>query len=1149
MKTQSPSQSNIFLVSDDDLKSKALGDILPRAEYRLFILKTNHSFNLEIAKAEPDLVLLDADIADLDVLETCRCFKAGREGQSVASILLIISKATHFPIDKSLSSLSDDYLNFPFEADMHLARIKTHLELKLCRCAGAKSNLAQKDEKAESPQEPFSEIFGGNNQAYFDQVINSLPGFFYVFDKEGVIHQWNANLSLVSGYSDDQIRQMNAIDFTPDSDKATIASTIEKVFSEGSADVEANFQTKTGQLIPFLYNAKKIVINDKSYLLGVGFDISERRQKEQALNDRNATLKVAQHIAKFGAWDWDVVSGDVWWSEGVYTLFGLDPEKFTPQIDSILKLSPEEQQSRGQEIIARSIENKTGGTYEQDFYRPDGSMGSYISTFEPYFNQQGELVRMIGTAADCSDRKRMEDKLRASEARLKDAQAIAHIGSWEFDRVSEKLHWSDEIFQILGIESDQAADQANLLNQFIHPDDRKRVESDENKSKDKAFYTVEHRLMLKSGQIKHVLQNCRNAFDNSGKIVRSRGTLQDITEKKLADEEIIRLNRELENRVVIRTQELDAERYFSDRVVNSLPGIFCAFDDDGKIIRSNRNYQSLVGDEKMASESISIFDSVADDEKVKLGELITRACWDKYSSTEICFVDSKSKIIPHFLSASRVSVMGESYIIAVGFDITENIAIAKELELAKNNAEAANRAKSNFLANMSHEIRTPMNTILGYSQLLSNIPTLEYDTLKTIRSINLSGRHLLSLINDVLDMSKIEAGRMELVNVDFDLLALLEDIEVMLRMRCDSKSLNLEIVVDKDMPRYVCGDEGKLRQLLINLLGNSIKFTHKGNIQLTTRLLKAEARSLILEFEVSDTGVGIAEDKLNHIFEAFSQTEVGQKKGGTGLGLAISKKIAQLMGGDIRAESRLHEGSQFFTTLKLARSSRRQPSEAAEASGLLGLIPGQNLPTVLVADDNDNNRDILIRYLQPMGFEVKQAKDGVEAIALFKKYKPTVVLMDIVMPNMGGIEATKAIRQLIGGNTALIVAITASALDVDINNMLENGADEVLLKPVRLDALLNIIVEYKGLEREFNEDSLGNAADVPKRSLRLSEQDVATLPKNIRSDIIKALRLGNMTQLRELVPMVKRENEALGKAYESMVLDFKLKQLKLIFNC
>ncbi|MEO1591708.1 MAG: response regulator [Cyanobacteria bacterium J06632_22] len=404
-----------------------------------------------------------------------------------------------------------------------------------------------------------------------------------------------------------------------------------------------------------------------------------------------------------------------------------------------------------------------------------------------------------------------------------------------------------------------------------------------------------------------------------------------------------------------------------------------------------------------------------------------------------------------------------------------------QLQEAKTAAEAANHSKSAFLASMSHELRTPLNAILGFSQILCKDATLNADQQSQLAIINRSGEHLLHLINDVLEMSKIEAGKMTL-NVDtVQLPDLLDDLQAMLGLKAQAKGIGLVVERGRALPDYVEADPNKLRQILINLLGNAVKFTQRGQVRLAVTCVPAVGEQQRFTFSVEDTGAGIAADELNRVFEAFTQTETGRRSHkGTGLGLAISYRLVQLMGGMLSVDSTVGQGSRFWFEIPLRVM---QPSQLPESEAtVVALAAGQPAYRVLVVDDVADLRLLLTRILGSVGFEVREAENGEGAIATWQTWQPHLILMDLQMPIMDGETATRRIRALEKTQAdrlvPKIIAVSAGVFDESRQSVLAAGCDALLLKPFTEADLFRTIADYLPVRYRYESptDALVKAA-------------------------------------------------------------------------
>ncbi|WP_407357210.1 ATP-binding protein [Methanolobus sp. WCC5] len=750
-------------------------------------------------------------------------------------------------------------------------------------------------------------------------------------------------------------------------------------------------------------------------------------------------------------------------------------------------------------------------------------VGSLCVVYQDDVDFSDDDIRIIGIIASAigreEERKLVEEELHKSEQQLSNALNIAKLGHWEFDFTTGLFTFTDEFYAIFHTTAEEMGGYRMSLEdysgRFVHPDDRHVVVEETCKTlqtDDPNFNRyLEHRMLYADGSTGYMAVRFFIVKDSKGKTIRSYGVNQDITDRKRVEEALRESNNRLESflqisqRITLSVEQDELMQAIVDNATRATgigsAAVYLLTDNDkiylaattpalpddfpDKYRLASLNEHPHIKEAITSARHVIMSDSKtakltpAEQEIVQMrdlhsnlylpirlrghsiGVLILSATEKKYTFTEEeifllqGFANQAAQVFENVSNYNRTKEHAKE----LEQEIVERRQAEEALLKAKEAAEAANMAKSEFLAIMSHELRTPLNAVIGFNEILQDTKLNEEQRHYT-EIIQKSGRTLLDTIEDVLDFSKIEADKLELEILDFNLSDLLEGFADTMTLRAHNKGLELSYNIEPDVPAMLCGDPGRLLQILTNLAGNAIKFTSRGEVAINVSVRSQENNNVLLHFLVKDTGIGIPDEKIGYIFEKFTQADTSNTRrfGGTGLGLAISKRLVQMMGGDIGVTSEVEKGSEFWFTVRMKEQSKTLPFD--RPNQVCSHQKHNHDLMILLVEDDMFNQEVAREMLVKLGYNPDLVQNGQEAIKALEVMPYDLVFMDVHMPVMDGLEATRHIRDPESGvlnNDIPIIALTAHAMQGDRERFIEAGMDDYISKPITLKAFEELL--------------------------------------------------------------------------------------------
>ncbi len=785
---------------------------------------------------------------------------------------------------------------------------------------------------------------------------------------------------------------------------------------------------------------------DIPIVFGTITNIDVQVRADQELAETRDRLDLAVDSAGLGLWNWDLQAknqdGAMSWSPHMANILGLESDEKASWQTLVSLIHPDECDDVS-EIILATTEPNVGKEFriEHRCIRPDGTIIWVENRGLARHDEKGQAIAIAGALQDITERKRAETDLVISQRRFHDVATITGECIFELDAEGYITYLSDAARQIYGYKPEELIGKHSTFLSAGPDEDKKVWVSDAHKNF--GWKSVERKIIRKDGSFGWIVANGRALMDADGNIVGFRGATNDITEHKVSMEKLV-----------------ESERRVSD-VVRIAGGCIFDLDTEGRILYMSDNAASLFGASPADLIGKHTYALAPDLEPRHQEWLDTIRHSDGGLESEIRMTPLNGEVNRWMSTNCRMVTDDDGNLIGyrgVAFDISTRKQAEIEIINARKAAEATAEERSRFLSTMSHEIRTPLNAMIGMTDLLLDMPQ-EEEQGRLTNSANTAGKHLLALINDILDFSKLEANKLEVEKAPFNLQSEIRTVHDMLITGARDKGLNLKIKLDNDTKGDFVGDPSRIRQILVNLVGNAIKFTTQGSVSVKV----SKTNEQRIRFSVTDTGTGIEPEALPTLFKDFAQADssVTRTFGGTGLGLAICKRLTEVMGGDIGATSNPGKGSTFWFEIPLAKASAINLNEETQQTNEPQRDATDWHLRVLVAEDNPANQLLIKTILTRMGHEIVMTENGLEAVDAALKEPFDLILMDVQMPKLDGVSATRQLRE--AGCDTPIIALTAHMIAEEQSRFSAAGMDAWLSKPFDLRKLIETMQYWSDL--------------------------------------------------------------------------------------
>jgi PAS domain S-box-containing protein len=1145
----------------------------------------------------PDLVLLGTSLPDMDGYQLCEQLKADGRTREVP-VILVGASARVLDGAKACTVGGVDYVGKPLQEKEVLARVETHLALRLARRSLEEAN-AQLQELAHNLGERVKEL----SCLYAISGLVDTPGISLDEILEGaaaVIRQgWQyPEVTCVRIVLNDREYSTPNYRESPWQQSAAVmvdgeqAGTVQVGYLQPRPESRGDPEGEG----PFLVEERNL-LDAIAERLG---KITERKRAEEAVTHREAELRATLYSIGDAVISTDIHGRVAHMNPVAERLTGwTEADAAGKPLEDAFRIVDEETRRPVDHPVARVLrEGRVADLARQTLLvSKDGREIPIADSGAPIFEPQGTMTGVVLVFRDQTEERltRRFTDTRLDLIRYAANHTLAELLTWALDEVGAFVdspigfyhfvepdqktlslqQWSTrtllEFCQAEGRGMHYGIDQAGVWVDCVYVK-RPVIHND--------YASLPHKKGMPEGHAE-IVRELVVPVIREDKVVAILGVGNKPAEYTQKDVEIVSYLADVTWEIVRQKRAEEAlresEEGFRLAFENANIGV-CLVDLEGRLTRVNSQMCEIFGYDQDELQGMTVNDIAHPEDRDISPTFIRQAASGQTVHTrfEKRYFHKQGHIVWGQVSSSLVrdAQGAPQYFISHVQDITERKRAEEALRQAKEAAdemrlaaEAANRAKSVFLTNMSHELRTPLNAVLGFSELMQRDASLTSEQQDNLAIIGRSGQHLLALINDVLELSKIESGRTELQPESFDLHQMLQELVEVIHLRAVRKGLRLDFERAPEVPRFVRTDQGKLRQVLINLLGNAIKFTQRGSVGLRIstvdgvrvtaggRAPAPQDPHTTLRFEVEDTGVGIAPHELDAVFDAFVQTESGKESQmGTGLGMPISRQYVRMMGGDLSVQSRVDEGTVFRFDVPLELAEAGDVAGAEPERRVVRLRPGQRPADggaycLLVVDDVASSRELLVKLLTdvgspPDGFEIREAGDGQEAIEVWEAWRPHLIFMDLRMPVMDGREATRVIKATPQGQQTVIIALTASVFDEERDESLAIGCDDFIRKPFRTSAIFEALNKHLGVQYVYEE---GGVADRPERA-RDNElrTEMAALPPELVAQLKAATKLCDMEMIDRLVGEIQGHNASLAAVLANLAHDFEYDQILVL---